>query len=72
MAETFRTQLVGVALIVIGCVLMYAGETHGWGHMVDFANMVGGGGLGLITGQHLQAKASTESGNVNVQAAPQA
>jgi hypothetical protein len=54
-AETTRTQLIALFLIVLACIAMGVGEHRQWSHLIDFANMFGGGGVGILTGQHLSS-----------------
>lgn len=52
--EDHRTQLIALFLILLAAICIGFGEYRGWVHLVDFANMFGGGGVGILTGQKLQ------------------
>jgi hypothetical protein len=48
-----RTQNIALFLIVLAALALSVGEWRNWVHLVDFANMFGGGGVGILTGQKL-------------------
>ena len=48
-----RIQYIALFLIVLAAFGIAVGEQHGWVHLVDFCNMFGGGGVGILTGQKL-------------------
>lgn len=64
--ETTRTQLIALFLIILACVAMGIGEHRQWSHLIDFANMFGGGGVGILTGNKLSHDTNASGGTVNV------
>lgn len=69
MTEDHRSQWIALLLIVLALGCIGLGERLDYAQLVGFALTVGGGGLGILTGQPLQQVNKTESGSIN---APQA
>jgi uncharacterized membrane protein AbrB (regulator of aidB expression) len=64
--ENARTQNIAILLIVMAAVCIAVGEKFNWIHLVDFANMFGGGGVGILTGQKLASISNKDGGQINV------
>ena len=55
-------QYIALALIFGASIGIAIGEMHNWIHLVDFCNMFGGGGVGILTGQKVSAAFNNKAG----------
>lgn len=62
--EDHRTQILAVALIVFAAACIFVGSKWGFRDLVNFAQVFGGGGVGILTGQKLQ-QMSNKGGEIN-------
>jgi hypothetical protein len=65
--EDHRTQMIALFLIVFASLCLGFGEWKTWIHLVDFANMFGGGGVGILTGQKLQQLTNKGDATLNIE-----
>lgn len=61
--DDHRTQILACGLIVFAAVCIFVGSKWEFRDLVNFAQVFGGGGVGILTGQKLQqmsTKAQTD------------
>ena len=63
--EDHRVQNIAMLLIALALTCIGMGEWLHYAQLVGFALTVGGGGLGILTGQRLQQVNKTETGSIN-------
>lgn len=63
--DEHRVQYIALALIAMATVAIGVGEFRNWIHLVDFANMFGGGGVGILTGNKLSQMTTKGGGPIN-------
>lgn len=59
-----RMQYIALGLIIFAALCLGVGEHRGWVHLIDFANMFGGGGVGILTGNKMTS--NTKNGRMDV------
>ena len=63
-----HTQLLAFSLIVFASAMIIVGERYGWHDLVLFQLSVGGGGLGLLTGEKMASVKNEDGGQITVNA----
>lgn len=66
MPEDHRAQYIALFLIVLAVIAIAIGEMRNWVHLIDFGNMFGGGGVGILTGQKIASVTNKAGGQINV------
>lgn len=66
MPEDHRAQNVALFLICFAVIAIAFGEWRNWVHLIDFGNMFGGGGVGILTGQKIASVTNKAGGQINV------
>lgn len=64
--EDHRTQILAVGLIVFAAICIFVGSKWGFRDLVNFAQVFGGGGVGILTGQKLQQLTDKNTGSITV------
>lgn len=61
-----HVQYIALFLIILATICIGVGEKNNWIHLVDFANMFGGGGVGILTGKQLSNVSNKGDGAITV------
>lgn len=60
--EDHRTQIIALTLILWAAIAIFVGNKWEYRDLVNFAQVFGGAGVGILTGQKLQAAQKSNSG----------
>lgn len=70
--EDHRTQYIALILIVAATVCIFVGNKWQYRDLVNFAQVFGGAGVGILTGQKIQSALSNNAGGqITVNAKPE-
>lgn len=61
-----HTQYLAVTLIFMAACAISVGEHFNWIHLTDFANLFGGAGVGILTGNKMASVANNAGGVITV------
>lgn len=64
--EDHRTQYIALFLIAMAAVAIFVGNKWEYRDLVNFAQVFGGAGVGILTGQKLQSALTHNSRDLNV------
>jgi hypothetical protein len=64
--EDHRTQYLAIFLIVFAAACIFLGSRLGFRDLVNFAQVFGGGGVGILTGQKMQQLTDKNTGSITV------
>lgn len=62
-AEDHRTQYIALTLILWAAIAIFVGSKWEYRDLVNFAQVFGGAGVGILTGQKLQSAQKNNSGD---------